>query len=144
MTVAAILKGKGGEVVSLPPGASLAEAARLLGARRIGAVVIREADGRLAGILSERDVVRALAARGAEGFADTVSAWMTREIRTASPATTPLVALGMMTSGRFRHLPVLREGELVGLVSIGDLVKARLEQLESEVDGLRAYVSGGA
>jgi CBS domain-containing protein len=143
MTIAAILKRKGRDIVSIQPTVTLSEVARVLTTHRIGAVVVRDDAGRLAGIFSERDLVHAVAARGGEVLGDRVAQWMTRDLSTATRATTLITAMEMMTAGRFRHLPVLEEGELVGLVSIGDVVKARVEAQEVEVDGLRAYVAGG-
>jgi len=96
------------------------------------------------GILSERDIVHALATNGVRALEMTAGQLMTRALKTASPRTTVAEAMTMMTAGRFRHLPVVEHGMLVGLVSIGDVVKARIMQQETEVDGLRAYVSGAA
>ena len=114
----------------------------MLTARSIGAVVVLDAAARPLGILSERDIVHALAAWGAQALAMSAGELMTRALKTASPRTTVGEAMGMMTAGRFRHLPVIADGDLVGLVSIGDVVRAKILQQESEVDGLRAYVSG--
>jgi CBS domain-containing protein len=144
MTVAAILKHKGYEVASARPTETVAEIVQVLSARRIGAVVVRDAGDQLLGILSERDVVHALAANGARALEMTAGQLMTRALKTASPRTTVGEAMTMMTAGRFRHLPVLDHGTLVGLVSIGDVVKAKIMQQEAEVDGLRAYVAGAA
>ena len=142
MTVAAILKHKGYEVAAVRPDDAIETVVRELTDRGIGAVVVLDADGRPLGILSERDIVHALAARGAEALTMTAGALMTRALKTASPRTTVGEAMAMMTSGRFRHLPVIENGALVGLVSIGDVVRAKISQQETEVDGLRAYVSG--
>lgn len=142
MTVAAILKRKGTDVVCVRPTDSLGTVVQVLTENRIGAVVVCDDSGTPVGILSERDVVHALAASGAGTVQLTAEQWMTRAPHTATPSTTVVEAMAMMTAGRFRHLPVLEGGRLVGLVSIGDVVKARLEQQETEVDGLRAYVAG--
>jgi CBS domain-containing protein len=104
--------------------------------------VVLDAADRPLGILSERDIVHALAARGAAALAVTAGDLMTRALKTATPRTTVGEAMGMMTAGRFRHLPVIDNDALVGLVSIGDVVRAKILQQETEVDGLRAYVSG--
>ena len=142
MTVAAILKHKGSEVASARPADTVEAVVRVLTDRGIGAVVVLDAADRPLGILSERDVVHALAANGAAALAMTAGALMTRALKTATPRTTVSEAMAMMTSGRFRHLPVIEDGALVGLVSIGDVVRAKIMQQETEVDGLRAYVSG--
>ena len=142
MTIAAILKHKGRDVVHLGPEASVAEAARVFAARGIGAMLVCSPEGDLLGIISERDVVRSLAAHGAETLGMTAADLMTRSITTASERTTVPEAMEMMTQGRFRHLPVLEDGRVVGIVSIGDIVKARMTQQEQEVDSLKAYVAG--
>jgi CBS domain-containing protein len=144
MTVAAILKHKGTEIVSVRPTETVASVAHLLSTRRIGAVVVRDEAGTLLGILSERDIVTALASNGATALDMTAGQLMTRTLSTATPQTTVSEAMAMMTAGRFRHVPVLEQGKLVGLISIGDVVKARIMQQEADVDGLRAYVSGAA
>jgi CBS domain-containing protein len=142
MTVAAILKHKGSEVASARPTDTIEAVVRMLTARGIGAVVVLDTADRPLGILSERDIVHALAARGAGALALTAGELMTRALKTASPRTTVGEAMAMMTTGRFRHLPVIDNDSLVGLVSIGDVVRAKILQQEAEVDGLRAYVSG--
>lgn len=144
MTIAAILKEKGHEIASVRPTASVTEAARLLSARRIGAVVVLDAAGALLGILSERDIVHAIAAHGDRALQMTTAQLMTQDVRTAAPDTTIPQAMGIMTEGRFRHLPVVDHGRLIGLVSIGDIVKARISQQAHEVDSLMAYVAGAA
>jgi CBS domain-containing protein len=144
MTIAAILKHKGTEIGHVAPTATIPEVARLLAERRIGAVLVLDAAGQLIGILSERDIVRSLAGTGAETLHMTAGQLMTRVLHTVSRATTVAEAMEMMTRHRVRHLPVLEGGALVGIVSIGDVVKARLTQQEVEVDSLKAYVSGAA
>jgi CBS domain-containing protein len=144
VTIASMLKHKGSEIVSAAPAASVAEVARLLSARRIGAVLVLGPARELLGILSERDIVHALAAHGAAALDKTAADIMTRQVRTATPAYTTGEAMELMTEGRFRHLPVLDGGRLVGVVSIGDVVKARLSEQEHEVDSLKAYVAGAA
>lgn len=144
MNVKAILAAKsrnlGGDVISIEPSADLTAAARLLGAHRIGAVVIRGAGGRLAGILSERDIVRAISERGAEALALPVRQVMTRTVTTCVEDDTIASVMERMTDGKFRHMPVLRNGELIGLVSIGDVVKQRVEEIEQESEALRDYI----
>ncbi len=142
MTVAAILKQKGSDVATIPATASIAEVATLLAHRRIGAVLVRDPGGELAGIVSERDIVRALATHGAATMDMTADRLMTRALKTAAPSTTVPEATALMTEGRFRHLPVLDQGRLVGIISIGDVVKARMSQQDHEVDSLKAYVAG--
>jgi len=143
MKLSAILKIKGGSVLSVGPATRIADVIKLLAEKRIGAVLVTDDDGRLEGILSERDIVRTLAIRAAETFDMTADELMTRAPKVTSPETTVAEAMEMMTDGRFRHLPVVHGGKLVGLVSIGDVVKARISQQELEVDSLRAYVAGG-
>lgn len=140
MTVAAILKHKGNEVISILPETSVAALVRLLADRRIGAVPVLDAMGQLLGIISERDVVTSLAAKGAEVLEMPSSAFMTRAPRTGTPSTTVEQAMEIMTTGRFRHLPIVTENRMVGMISIGDVVKARISQQTQEVESLKAYV----
>ncbi len=142
MTVAAMLRHKGHDVASVRPTDKIAAVIELLSRRRIGAAVVLDAAEQLLGIVSERDIVHAMAANGARALEMTAGQLMTRALRTATPETTVQEAMAMMTKGRFRHLPVLQHGELVGIVSIGDVVKARILQQDHEVDSLRAYVTG--
>ena len=145
MTVAAILKQKGREVVTVPPAMHVEELARLLHTRRIGAVLVQDHAGHLRGIVSERDVVGAIATAGSRALSMTADDLMTRDLHTIHPTASVEQAMAMMTDGRFRHLPVLDDADrLVGLISIGDVVKARINQQEHEVDSLRAYVAGAA
>lgn len=144
MTVAAILKHKGHDVARVAATVTIAEVSKTLAARRIGALLVMDAADQLLGIISERDIVRCLSEHGARVLEMTAGQLMTRELQTATPATTVPQAMAMMTDGRFRHLPVLDGGRLVGLVSIGDIVKARIMQQEQEVDSLKAYVVGAA
>lgn len=144
MTVAAILKHKGSFVATTTPGCRLADAVRDLATRRIGALVVLGPAGDVAGILSERDIIYALATHGAAALERRADEVMTADVTTAGFATTYDEAVRAMTEGRFRHMPVVDHGRLAGLVSIGDVVKARMMEQEAEVDGLRAYVAGGA
>jgi CBS domain-containing protein len=144
MTVAAILKHKGYQITTVDPTAQVAEVAEVLRQKRIGAVLVMDRSEQLLGIVSERDIVRCLAANGARTLEMTAGQLMTRALQVAHPETTEAEAMRMMTAGRFRHLPVMDNGVLVGLISIGDVVKARIMQQESEVDSLKAYVSGSA
>lgn len=140
MKVKDILAAKGGDVTGIEPTANLHAAARLLAERKIGAVVIRGAGGRLAGILSERDIVRVLAERGAAALNLPVGQAMTRDVVTCSEDDSCADIMERMTAGRFRHLPVLRENALVGLISIGDVVKQRVDEIESESAAMRDYI----
>jgi CBS domain-containing protein len=144
MNVKAILAAKernlGGDIVSIEPTANLAAAAKSLSAHRIGAVLIRGAGGRLAGILSERDIVRALSEHGADALALPVGQVMTREVTTCGEDDSVASIMERMTAGKFRHLPVIANGQLVGLISIGDVVKQRVEEIESESEAMRDYI----
>jgi len=142
MQVIQILHEKGREVVALPSEATLSEAARLLAHKRIGALVVKGANGALAGILSERDVVRAVAAEGVPALARPASAYMTREVATCTELDTVEELMEMMTQGRFRHVPVLDENkQLCGLVSIGDVVKMHIKETMHEAATLRQYIT---
>ncbi len=140
MNVKAILAAKGGDIFSIEPTADLAAAARLLHTHRIGAAVIRGAGGRLAGILSERDIVRAMAEHGVDALAVSVGQVMTRNVMTCSENDSIADIMERMTSGKFRHLPVLRDGQLIGVVSIGDVVKQRVGEIEQDAEALREYI----
>jgi CBS domain-containing protein len=140
MNVKAILAAKGGDVTSVEPTADLAAAARLFAAHRVGALVIRGAGGRLAGIVSERDIVRAVAERGAEALGLPVAQVMTREVETCGENDTVASLMERMTTGKFRHMPVVEQGRLIGLISIGDVVKQRVEEFEREQEALRDYI----
>jgi CBS domain-containing protein len=140
MNVKAILAAKGGDITDIEPSANLAAAAKLLGTRRIGVVVIRGAGGRLAGILSERDIVRAIGERGVAALDLPVSQVMTREIETCTEDESVAGIMERMTTGKFRHMPVVRSGTLVGLISIGDVVKQRVGQIEQESEAMRDYI----
>jgi len=145
MQVRHILGDKGGNVIGIDPDATLAQAARILAERRIGALVVTGADGALAGILSERDLVRAMAADGARALEQGVGRYLTRDVVTCRLSDTTEALMEMMTAGRFRHLPVLdEEDRLCGLVSIGDVVKSRIAETEREAQDLRVYISATA
>jgi CBS domain-containing protein len=142
MTVAAILKHKGYQVLSVNPTATIAEVVELLSQKRIGAVVVIDAADQLLGIVSERDVMHSLAANGARTLEMSAGQLMTRALHTVTPQTTEVEAMTMMTASRVRHLPVIEHGALIGMISIGDVVKARIMQQDQEVDSLKAYVAG--
>jgi CBS domain-containing protein len=142
MTIAAILKHKGNRVSSVAPTATIAAVVQELANQRIGAVLVMDSAEQLLGIVSERDIVVSLAANGPVTLEMTAGQLMTRAVRTATRRTTVAEAMTMMTAGRFRHLPVVEDGALLGIISIGDVVKARIMQQEQEVDSLKAYVAG--
>ncbi len=144
MTLATILKEKTFGLITVNPEMLISDVVNVMTAKRIGAVLVVEPGGSLVGIVSERDIVRSLSTAAAATLQLTAAALMTRKPTTAGPEISVATAMEIMTEGRFRHLPILEEGALVGLVSIGDVVKARLTQQEHEVDTLRAYVVGGS
>ncbi len=142
MQVKHILREKGSEVIGIAADATLSEAARLLARKRIGALIVRGPNGDLAGILSERDVVRAVAEESVGALARPVSAYMTRAVATCTEIDSVDDLMEMMTRGRFRHVPVLdAQDRLQGIVSIGDVVKSRIEETVREVVTLREYIS---
>lgn len=139
-----IMGARGTDVVTIGPQATLADVARVLDEQGIGAVVVTEADGRVVGIVSERDVVRRLAHDGPSCLEVTVADAMTGTVTTCTATTTSDELMHTMTDGRFRHVPVVdRGGALVGIVSIGDVVKSTIEQLRVEKESLTEYVTGG-
>jgi len=140
MTVSTILAGKGRGIVSIEPNATLGSAVELLAEKRIGAVIVLGAGNRIAGILSERDIVRVLAERGAGALDEPVSGTMTRKVSTCTENETVSTIMERMTEGKFRHVPVVEQGRLVGIVSIGDVVKHRLQQMEREQAAMRDYI----
>ena len=142
MTIAAILKHKGAAVASVTPNDTIATLAHTLHERRIGAVLVLDAAGTLLGIVSERDIVANLARHGAATLDLTAAQLMTTGLHPATRATTLPQAMALMTERRVRHLPVVEDGCLLGLVSIGDVVKAHADLQAQEVDSLKAYVAG--
>jgi CBS domain-containing protein len=140
MTVKAILSAKGCEVVTIEPTTKLAAAVRLLTERKIGALVVTGADRRVIGIVSERDIVQELAAHGAASLDLPLTDVMTREVMTCRLTDTISSVMERMTRGKFRHLPVVEQGRLAGIVSIGDVVKHRLEEMEREQSAMRDYI----
>lgn len=143
MTIAHILKQKGSTIMGVSPDQSLQEAALILTERRVGALVVLDSDGHVEGILSERDIVRLCAQAGAAAMTYKVAAAMTKDVLTASPRDKVDSALARMTDRRIRHLPVLEGEKLVGVVSIGDLVKAKIDEAVQEADAMRAYIATG-
>jgi len=143
MFVSDILAQKGGLVFTVTPGTSVAQLSQQLSTRRIGSVLVLDGEGSVAGIVSERDLVRAMASHGAKAMELEARQVMTRDVVTCDPDDSIDQVMQTMTSGRFRHLPVVRHGELLGLVSIGDVVKARLEETKYETEALKAYIVAG-
>ena len=143
MSVAEILNDKGGDVVTIDQSATLVEAARLLGEHGIGAVVVMDkSTDAVAGILSERDIVRRIGGAGDKALDSTVSDCMTKAVTSCTRDATIDDAMAQMTEGRFRHLPVLENGSLVGIVSIGDVVKRKIDTSERDREELRRYIAG--
>ena len=139
MTVRSILDSKGHQIMSVAPDAKLAAAVKLLAERKIGAVLVM-AQGKMEGILSERDIVRVLGERGAAVLDEPVSNVMTRKVVSCKQSDTVSGLMEMMTLGKFRHLPVVEDGKVVGLISIGDVVKRRVQEYENEQEALRDYI----
>jgi CBS domain-containing protein len=144
MTIAAVLKVKGPDVVWVAPASGVTEVAEVIASRRIGAVVVLDADHKMVGIVSERDVVKAVAAHGVAALRMTAGDLMTRDVLTVDPETSVQRALEIMEQGYFRHLPVVRDGQLVGIVSVRDLVKHQFSLQEFEVETMRGFVTRGA
>lgn len=143
MTVAKILKSKGSdEVVTVKPGTSVAEAARVLSDKRIGSVVVSSDGQDVAGILSERDIVRELGKRGPSCLSDRVDDMMTTRIVSCSLEDKAEHVMAEMTRGRFRHMPVMEDGRMIGLITMGDVVKQRLTELSMEKDALEGMIMG--
>jgi CBS domain-containing protein len=143
MNVAAILKLKGRNVVTIASEISLLDVARLLQEKRIGCIVIEGDDGKVAGIVSERDIVRAIGQSGAKVLKEPVANYMTRAVVTAREADTIERLMSEMTAHHFRHMPIVERGRLVGIVSIGDVVKMRIAEAEMEAAAMREYITTG-
>ena len=139
MTVRSILNTKGHQIMSVEPDAKMSAAIKLLGEKKIGAVLVMN-QSRLEGILSERDIVRVLGERGAAVLEEPVSSVMTRKVVTCKETDTVAEIMEMMTTGKFRHLPVLDNGKVAGLISIGDIVKWRVREYETEQEALRDHI----
>lgn len=142
MHVSAILKNKSATIITTRPDENVATVAHILHANRIGAILVLNETGGIAGILSERDIVRGLALHGASVMDKPVSAMMTAKVVSCTPTDTVASVMSRMTEGRFRHMPVVEDGILAGVISIGDVVKFRLAEYTHEVESLRDYVSG--
>jgi len=141
MTVAQILAGKGYEVVTAQPHRTLGELTEILTQRDIGAIIVADAGGKVLGILSERDIVRAIGRKGAAALNDAASMHMTTKVITTTEDETVHATMEKMNQGRFRHLPVIRNGELNGILSIGDVIKFRLAEMEHEHSAMREYIA---
>ena len=141
MTVARILNDKGRDVFTTQPHRTLKEVVELLAAKGVGAVVVSDASHSVLGILSERDVVRVMARHGAAALEDPVSRHMTPKVITVTPEDTIDHVMQTMTAGRFRHVPVVEGGRLIGIISIGDVVKRHVNALDSERQALREYIA---
>jgi CBS domain-containing protein len=140
MNVKAILDSKGTDVFSIEPTATLETAIKTLGKHKIGALLVLGPDRRVIGIVSERDIVRALGERGAEVLSQPLSQIMTRKVVTCSQTETVVTIMERMTTGKFRHVPVVEQEQVVGVISIGDVVKYRLHEMEQESAALRDYI----
>jgi CBS domain-containing protein len=141
MLVSGILKDKGDMVFTASPGDTVAAVAAMLHHRRVGAMVVTEGDRKVAGIVSERDIVRVVAEQGAAALEQPIPACMSREVIFAAPTEMVDSLLERMTDRRIRHLPVCEDGHLIGIVSIGDLVKTKIAETVAEAEGLRAYIT---
>ncbi|MGI9435254.1 MAG: CBS domain-containing protein [Geminicoccaceae bacterium] len=144
MFVRQILASKGGDIVTINPSALISDVVALMGKERIGAVVVLDPDAHIAGIVSERDVTRGLAEHGAGLLTMQAHTIMTEDVVSCRPDDGIDKLMRKMTTGRFRHLPVVEKGSMIGIVSIGDIVKHRLEELESEASMLQDYIAGAA
>jgi CBS domain-containing protein len=142
MNVSHILAQKGRHIEAVSPELTISEAILLLASKRIGAVIVLQSGGGLAGILSERDIVRAMVA-GARALEDRVRDHMTERVITCTSDTSVADVMDLMTRGRFRHVPVVDGGQMVGIVSIGDIVKHRLADIEAEKSAIIAYIAAG-
>ena len=141
MSVAQILSGKGNNVITTTPDRTLHETAQTMARHGIGAIIVCNAANEIAGILSERDIMRAISVHGADALEQRVSSHMTAKVVTAEPVSTVHSVMQRMTAGRFRHMPVVQGGKLAGVVSIGDLIKHRLSELEEEQQALKEYIA---
>ena len=141
MLIAHVLRDKGAVVYTVRAEQTLEEAARILNEKKVGALVVIAEDGAISGVMSERDIVREIARNGGKSLSDTVATIMSRDVVTADPTETVDEGLGRMTERRIRHLPVLDSGRLIGVVSIGDLVKHRIAAVEAEAAAMQAYIA---
>ena len=142
MTISKILDRKGRDVFKMEPSNLLTDVVKMLREKKIGVVLLADGEA-LKGILSERDIVRALSNNGAKALSEPASDHMTAEVMCCEEGDTVATVMARMTSGRFRHMPVMEDGKVVGLVSIGDVVKLRIEETEKEAADMRAYIAAG-
>jgi CBS domain-containing protein len=141
MTVSKIIGAKGHDVVTARPHYTIAEVARILAEKRIGAVVVTDESGAIKGILSERDIVEAIATHGGRALEEEISLHMTTNVTTCGPSALINDMMASMTAGKFRHVPVEEKGQLVGIISIGDVVKHRVAEIENEREALETYIT---
>lgn len=141
MTVGKILATKGRNVTTVQPSDTVAQVSSVLAEKKIGAVVVVGEGESISGIVSERDIVRIIAAKGGDALSIPVSAIMTESVITCEDANTIDQVMGKMTDGRFRHMPVAQNGRLAGLISIGDVVKAKIAQIEADAEQMRSYIA---
>ncbi len=141
MLIAHVLRDKGAVVYTVRAEQTLEDAARILNEKKVGALVVIAEDGAISGVMSERDIVREIARNGVKSLSDTVATIMSRDVVTADPTETVDEGLGRMTERRIRHLPVMEGGRLIGVVSIGDLVKHRIAAVEAEAAAMQAYIA---
>jgi CBS domain-containing protein len=141
MLIAHVLRDKGAVVYTVRAEQTLEDAARILHEEKVGALVVIAEDGAISGVMSERDIVREIALNGGKSLSDTVATVMSRDVVTAEPTETVDEGLGRMTERRIRHLPVMEGGQLIGVVSIGDLVKHRIAAVEAEAAAMQAYIA---
>ncbi len=143
MSVSHILKHKGRDVITAKPSDTVQHVAEVLRTERIGAVIVSSGDGKIEGIVSERDIVRAVSIDGAAALTKPVSAVMSGDVRSCSDDDSETELMALMTRHRIRHLPVVTAGKLSGMISIGDVVKFRIEQIERDAEDMKAYIAGG-
>lgn len=143
MTIASVLQGKPHRLISVAPDESLQHAAEVLTRERIGALLVLKPSGDIAGILSERDIIKAVGVQGADVLDRPVAEVMTREVTCCTPDDTPDQVMAIMTERRFRHVPVRQDGKIVAMISIGDVVKMKVEEAEAESQSLREYIARG-
>jgi CBS domain-containing protein len=143
MIIANILQGKPQRMITVGPEQTLQQAAEVLGRERIGALLVLKPNGDIAGIISERDIVRAVGGKGADMLTRQVAELMTKDVQCCSPEDTVDSAMALMTERRFRHLPVRSGGRIVALISIGDVVKKKVEEAEAESESLKEYIARG-
>lgn len=142
MTVSSILATKGNNVITANPDTSVHDIADILSSKKIGAVVIVDKGEKVCGIASERDVVRQIADKGGDALSNPISVCMTHAVISCDPADTINQVMEKMTKGRFRHVPIIKDGVLQGIISIGDVVKARIEQIERDAEDMKRYIAG--